>query len=611
MKYSMEQSPTTSLALLRSLWSQLSRQRQRQVGLLLMIMGLSACAEVVSLGVILPFLGVLAAPDKVFEFPFAGALAELMGITRADQLVMPLAIFFVVAVLAAGGLRLLLLYTNARLSQAIGHDLCVEVYRRTLYQPYHVHVARNTSEVLSGVGKAKGLVRIMQNLLNVMTAIFIGLFIITALFLINPLVALVSFLILGTIYLCTTRLTRRRLQLNGQLAAAVDVYRLKALREGLAGIRDVLLDGTQSVYTNIFRSADLRVSVAQATNTFLSRSPQYVVEMIGMVVITLVAFGLSRQPGGFAAALPVLGAFALGARRLLPSLQQLYSGWAVVKSNQASLMDAMALLMQPISDEYSRPPPAPLSLRRAIEFQNVSFRYQANGPWVLDGVSFIIPKGTHVGIIGVTGSGKSTAIDLLLGLLQPCLGDILIDGERLTAANRRAWQQGLAHVPQSIYLSDVTLAENIAFGVPADTIDLKQVREAARQAQIADFIETTPNGYDTRVGERGVRLSGGQRQRIGIARALYKQAAVLVFDEATSALDDSTEAAVIEAIEGLNPELTIIMIAHRLTTLRGCDHIVQFEQGRVVATGSYGDLARVSTPFPLAGQRLSAGTRPI
>jgi ABC-type multidrug transport system fused ATPase/permease subunit len=274
----------------------------------------------------------------------------------------------------------------------------------------------------------------------------------------------------------------------------------------------------------------------------------------------------------------------------LPSVQQLYGSWASIKTTQASLRDVFDLLQQPIAEEYGQSRPPPLAFQRSIEFRDVYFRYNPAGPWVLEELNLTVARGSRVGIVGTTGSGKSTTLDILVGLLEPTSGEILIDGQRLTRDKRRAWQQLLANVPQSIYLSDATIAENIAFGLPRKAIDLDRVHHAARQAQIAEFIEGKPDGYWTSVGERGLRLSGGQRQRIGIARALYKQASVLVFDEATSALDTSTEDAVIEAIDGLGREFTILMIAHRLTTVRNCDRIIQLEQGRILAEGTYDEL---------------------
>jgi ATP-binding cassette subfamily B protein len=240
--------------------------------------------------------------------------------------------------------------------------------------------------------------------------------------------------------------------------------------------------------------------------------------------------------------------------------------------------------------ELLKPVATPLSFRDVIRFENISFRYTSEGPWVLEDFNLTIPKGSRIGFVGSTGSGKSTTLDLLMGLLTPTTGQLLVDGKPIVGDRIRPWQRTIAHVPQAIYLADSTLAENIAFGVPRTDIDLKRVQKAARQAQIADFIESGRDAYDAYVGERGIRLSGGQRQRIGIARALYKQASVLVLDEATSALDNATEQSVMDAIDGLDRELTILLIAHRLTTVRRCDTIVQLEHGRVVAKGPYEQL---------------------
>jgi ATP-binding cassette subfamily B protein len=261
------------------------------------------------------------------------------------------------------------------------------------------------------------------------------------------------------------------------------------------------------------------------------------------------------------------------------------------------LADTIELLDQPLPVELMRPAPSPLHFQDAIRFNAVRFRYTTDSPWVLDSLNLTIPKGARIGLVGATGSGKSTALDLLMGLLIPTEGELLVDGEPLQGDRVRAWQRTIAHVPQSIFLADTTVAENIAFGVPRDDIDLQRVNEAARQAQIADFIESRPEGYGAFVGERGIRLSGGQRQRIGIARALYKRASVLVFDEATSALDNVTEQSVMDAIEGLNRDLTILLIAHRLTTVRRCHTIIELDHGRVVAQGSYQQLLERSQSF--------------
>jgi ATP-binding cassette subfamily B protein len=386
-----------------------------------------------------------------------------------------------------------------------------------------------------------------------------------------------------------TWMSSERLRRNSQRIAYEQTQMVKALQEGLGGIRDVLLDGTQPAYCDIYRQADHPFRRAQGSNFFISGSPRFAMEALGMVLIAALTYVLSLKAGGIAEALPVLGALALSAQRLLPALQQIYGAWAGITGSHASLADTIALLEQPMPAEILHTH-APLHFQDTIRFDAVRFRYAGDSPWVLNGLNLTIRKGARVGFVGSTGSGKSTMMDLLMGLLMPTEGELLVDGQPISGMRVRAWQQTIAHVPQSIYLADTTLAENIAFGVPPDNIDLGRVQQVAHQAQIADFIESRPEGYQAHVGERGIRLSGGQRQRIGIARALYKQASVLVFDEATSALDNSTEKSVIEAIEGLNRDLTILFIAHRLSTISNADEIIVLQKGSIIERGTHDSL---------------------
>jgi ATP-binding cassette subfamily B protein len=581
------------------LWHHLSRRRKRQFVLLLGLILGSAFAEVVSLGSVLPFLGILTAPERVFNHPLVGDMAQAWGITSAGDLVLPFTVAFIVAALVAGGLRLLLAWASTRLAYAAGADLSIEVYRRTLYQPYRVHVARNSSEVISSITQKVGAATgVLVSLLTAASSVVLFAAILVALLAIDAVVATVAAIGFGASYGLITTLARRRLERNSQRIAQEQTHVIKALQEGLGGIRDVLLDGTQPVYCDIYRKADQPLRQALGANSFISQGPRYAMEALGMALIAIFAYSLSHRPGGVGAVLPVLGALTLGAQRLLPVLQQLYVNWTNITGSHASLTNVLELLDQPLPEDAHQPARAPLTFQDAIRFEGVCFRYSSDGPWVLDDLNLTIPKGARIGFVGSTGSGKSTTLDLLMFLLEPTEGQILVDQQPIdNEVRRRAWQRNIAHVPQSIYLADTTLAENIAFGVPRKDINMDRVREAARQAQIAGFIESRPEGYNAFVGERGIRLSGGERQRIGVARALYKQASVLVFDEATSALDNATEQAVMEAIEGLNRELTVLVIAHRLTTVQRCDQIIELGNGRVVAQGTYDQLKERSTSF--------------
>lgn len=566
--------------------------------MLVLLMLVAAMAEVVSLGAVMPFLGVLASPEQVIQYSIVMKLAPEVGITAPDQLLLPVTIFFVLTALASGGVRLLLLWANLRFSYAVGHDLSTASYLRTLYQPYRIHLDRNSSEVIGGVvNKIDILLAIVLQLLTLISALVLTFFIVFALILIDSRIAVFSFVGFGLIYGFVTWSTRRRLVGNSQLVAVEYTRRLKALQEGLGGIRDVLLGGYQPVYSNIYRNADWPMRKAQANSTFISVSPRYLVETMGIVLIVFLAYGMGKQRGEVIAVLPVMGALALGAQRLLPALQQIYNGWAYIASSQASVEDALGLLEQPLPIEALVPPPSPFEFRHEIRFDNVVFQYNHDGPLVLKGLDLSISYGSRIGFVGVTGCGKSTTIDLLMGLLKPTAGRILVDGKPLQNNLVRAWQQIIAHVPQNIFLADTTLAENIAFGEPLDAINMERVQEVARQSHIAEFIEGNPEGYNALVGERGIRLSGGQRQRIGIARALYKQASILVFDEATSALDNTTERAIMDAIDGLGRDLTILIVAHRLSTVRHCDLVVELDQGKVVAQGTYEQLLMHSPTF--------------
>jgi ABC-type multidrug transport system fused ATPase/permease subunit len=578
--------PDPSLrSLLRQLWGQLSRRRRVQLGMLVVVMLASSVAEVVSLAAVLPFLAVLANPTGLWRQPLVQQWAPRLGIISAQELLLPITLAFALAAIGAGAIRLLTLWLNGRLAAAIGSDLSCEAYRRTLYQPYAVQVARNSSGLIASISTdvTRVIFQVLNPLLLLLSSALIALGLVATLLAIDWTIAVGAGLVIALVYAAAMAGSKRPLQQLSQRQVALNQQLIQALQEGLGAIRDVLLDGSQHFYAATYRRADQPLRRAQAQGSFLSSYPRLVLEPAGLALIALVGYLLVRQ-GGVARALPLLGALALGAQRLLPMAQKVYEGWAQSRNAKGSLATVLVLLAQPLPAEALLPPPQPLVLRESLRLERVRFRYGAELPEVLHGVDLEIRRGERIGLIGSTGSGKSTLVDLLMGLLEPTGGRILVDGADLYDANQperlAAWRAAIAHVPQSIYLADSSIAENIAFGIPREQINLNRVRHAAEQAQIAGFIESSPQGYDTFVGERGIRLSGGQRQRIGIARALYKQAQVLVLDEATAALDNATEQAVMEAVEGLSRELTIVMIAHRLSTVQRCDRLIHLERGK-------------------------------
>ena len=503
----------------RRLWHHLRRRRRRQFLLLLFLMVVAAFAEIMSLGAILPFIGILTAPELVWENSIVQDFAGFLGITSPDDLILPLTLVFVAATVFAGLARLLLLWTETRLAYSTAADLGIEVYRRTLYQPYPVHVARSTSEIIAGIFKVNEVIGgALVPVPRLISSLVLVVAITTALFVVDPTIALIGLLGSASSYGAITWLSRDRLRRNSVRIALEQTQLIKSVQEGLGGIRDVLLNGTQQVFSDMYGRSDGPMRRAQADNNFISASPRLLLEALAMVLIAGLAYFISLRDGGVATALPVLAALTLGAQRMLPALQQVYDSWTRMAGSRAAILDVMVLLDQPLPTEAFQPDPEPLDFDRAIRFEGVSFRYVDDGPWVLKGVDLTIPKGWRVGFVGSTGSGKSTTLDLVMGLLEPTEGRVLVDGERVEGTRLRAWQRSIAHVPQFIFLSDSTWMANIAFGVEPDGIDMDRVQKAAKQAQIAEFIESDPEGYGATIGERGIRLSGGQRQRIGIDR---------------------------------------------------------------------------------------------
>jgi len=575
-----------------SLWHHLSKLRQKQVYMLLALMCVATIAEVISVGLVVPFLAALTSPEQIYQHSLMQYPIQVLGITKSDQLILPLTAAFITATIFAGVIRLTLLYVTTRLSFAAGADISINIYRRTLYQEYSIHVQRNSSEVINGIITKTNTV-IMGALtpaLNLISSMIILLGIMSALFMIDTQVAFIAFTGFGALYWIVIKYTKAKLMQNSQVVANQSNQMVKSLQEGLGGIRDVLIDSSQEFYCTLYRNADLPMRRAAGSNQFISGSPKFVMEAIGMSLIAILAYFMTQQQEGMATAIPILGALALGAQRLLPALQAAYSSYSSIQGRKSSIQDVLDLLNQPLPIHATQNQSIEIPFKKEIVLNNISFRYSKNTPWVLKNINLQITKGMRVGFIGATGSGKSTLLDIIMGLVQPTKGGVVVDNNAITLTNRQVWQKHIAHVPQSIYLSDSTIEENIAFGIPKGEINKKRVEKSIKQAKIDELIGESMGGYQTIVGEHGIRLSGGQRQRIGIARALYKQTDILVLDEATSALDNDTEYEVMKELSGLKKDLTVLIVAHRLSTLKGCDKIIKLHNNGAVDVGEYDEM---------------------
>jgi ATP-binding cassette subfamily B protein len=562
--------------------------RRKQLFFVLCLMVLASFAEIFAIGSILPFIGALMAPEKIFQQPYIQPFIELMNIKEAKSLLLPITILFCFFGLLSGLIRAFLLWIQTRLSYGVGSDLSIKLYACTLYKPYSAHVMQNSSTVIVGLSKVVTIVSgTVTPSLNILGSSLILMAVLLSLSLVDS--RLVTFAVLGFgfTYWVIFFFTKKLLVRDGRIMSDQQAKALKHLNESLGGIRDVIIDGSQPIFLDLYKKTELSLRRAQGNIQIVGGIPRYLVEPLGIVFIASLSFFMVNDDLTSSSVVPTLALLALASQRMLPLLQQIYSGFTTIRGTQASLLDVLSLLDQKIPSRKFADISKDISFSGRIELSKISFQYTPDRPSVLNDINLIINKGDRIGIIGSTGCGKTTLLDIIMGLLVPSGGVLSVDGVTIDHSNIRGWQDHLSHVPQAIFLSDATIAENIAFGVPLQDIDMEKVRAAALRSCIAQTIESWPEAYKTVIGERGVRLSGGQRQRIGIARALYKNSVLLILDEATSALDNESEESVMSEVNALDDQLTLIMVAHRLTTLMGCTKIVELERGTIKRIGSY------------------------
>jgi ATP-binding cassette subfamily B protein len=571
---------------LRHIYARMSVRRRRQLLAVLLLMLAGAVAELGTIGSVMPFLALLTSSGGGPQV--GGWVFPMFGGSSAGNPLLVAAAVFILFAIVAGLVRLQLARSNRSFIFALGHELTVEIQRRVLLQPYSFHTHRNTSTLLSALHKTEtSVLSVLLPLMHAVTSGVIALFVIALLLFVAPVTTLCVGVGLIAIYLLISNASRGKLAANSAILEHAYDERLQIVQESLGGIRDVIVDNAQTLYLGEFEAVDAKLFDARANTEFISIAPHYLIEMAGMVAIAAIAIVTTRQSEGIAVALPVLGALALGAQRLLPLVQQVYAGWSTLEGQRSVFGQVVELLRLPTSDAPAAAA-TPLQLRDGITLKELSFTYPTRRHPALDRISLSIPRGSMLALVGPTGSGKSTLVDVIMGLLLPGAGRILIDEIPLTDATRPQWHRSVAHVPQSIFLADSSIARNIALSLPDAPVDQQRIVEAAKKAQLHDFVLSLPSGYDTRVGERGIRLSGGQRQRLGIARAVYKGAPILILDEATSALDEATERAVIAALDELRGEGTTIMIvAHRMSTVRHCDLVARLDDGKLVEFGSF------------------------
>ncbi len=555
-----------------------------------LVMGILEVIGVASIG---PFMAVVSNPELIRTNKYLLLVYQYLGFSNEGHFLISLGCFVILTLTLANGYTALMHGLIRFFSHMQGHRLSMRLMQKYLAQPYIFYLNRNTADLgknlLTEVSRCIGGVILpgIQSISKIVVTVFIFVF----LLIIDPILAATVITVLGAAYWGIYKLLKKYLNRIGKLTSAAIFERYKLSNEAFSGIKELKLSGRESEFLRRFSIPSETYARYSAQSGIIGVLPKYAMETLafgGIVAIVTYLITIGKNTGHI---IPLLSLYALAGYRLMPALQQIYGGLTTIKYN----LPALDIIAEDLSDEINGFVPqsrecVPLNFKYRLKLENLSFSYPNSKNPVLNSLNLEIAPNTTIGLIGTTGSGKTTLVDIILGLLSPESGKILVDDTEINKNNISAWQKNIGYVPQTIYLTDDTIARNIAFAIPDEEIDMDRVKESARLAELNVFIETLPKHYQTYVGEKGVRLSGGQRQRIGIARALYHNPKLLVMDEATSALDGITENVIMDAIHNLSGKKTIIMIAHRLSTVKECDVIYILEQGEIVDSGTYDEL---------------------
>jgi ATP-binding cassette, subfamily B, bacterial PglK len=572
------------LSVIYRVWLQFNSIRRKQFIYISILAIIVSLLEVVSIGAVLPFIAALTTPEELFAWPEVQMLAEYFEINSPDELLMPMTFLFILLTIFSSMFKVLLLWSQTRFSFSVGVELSNKMYAKALSRPYLISIKQNSNKTVSDIMlKAEMFVDgLILPVMIIIGAIFLLAIMMIFVIILDPYIAIYGVLGFASLYMLISLGIKKRLEkysvniLKGQDEVFI------ILREGFGSIRDVILDKLQGVYSKKFLRAYTLLRRNRANVVIVGSIPKYLIESIGMVIIAILAFKMTTRGVDRSFILPVLGGLALSAQRILPVLQRSFASWTSIKGSYMPIVDALELLEGLDYDEKYKSKAEfntnTFSFDQAIKLENITFSY--NNTKTLDNINLQINKGECVAFIGETGCGKSTLLDIVMGLLDPNKGNLLVDGRNIVGVNKSEWQSQISHVPQTIFLLDKTIAENIAIGISAKDIDLDRVIKVSHDARISDFINSLSDGYNTIVGEDGCELSGGQKQRIGIARALYKKSKLIVLDEATSALDSKTEGEVLDAILK-NKERTVLMITHRSEILHKCDRVIRMKNGSI------------------------------
>ncbi len=588
-KYNSEDYPST-ISLLISLWKNINRGNKFKIIKLLALMSLAAITEYLFLITFSLFIYFLLSEDPTKPAFSNNLLINIFNALNINVNLNNILITLLSVTIVSSFLRLICLWRIHFFSSKLGNDIGTEAFKKTLAQPYDIHVDRNSSRLISAISiKVNMTTDGIYHALQIIISSLISLFLVIGILATSLKIALVCILVLGSMYLSINKFTSPKFIYHSKNIARKQDLLIKILSESFLGIREIILEKNYKFFLNLFHKNDYKFRMSIAKNRFMGGASRYILECFMVLLIILIIKLLLNRNIDTSIILSMVGTFAIGFQRLLPAFQQIYASISEIRTKKDSIIDVLDLLNQ--NYQIIRNLPKSKIDFEAIKVDNLFFKHKKQTKQLLKNIDLTIKRNQMIGIIGDSGCGKSTFLDLLMGLLEPNKGKILVDENDIFSDKQLLykWQNTISHVPQTIFLLDSSIKNNIAFGQSDEYIDLEKIKLACEFACLSELINELPLGIETSVGERGMKLSGGQRQRIGLARSFYKSSNLLILDEATSALDDKTEEKVIENINSIN-ELTVIMIAHRLSTLKYCDKIIEFDKGIKTVYESYNQL---------------------
>ncbi len=571
------------------------------------MMFISGLAELLTISSVFPFLTAIINPDVLLDYPIIVNTLEYFNLNNSENFLFIMSCFFCLAVLFSCIIRILILWFNHKWSYELAADLVIRVFNKSLYHDYLTHISRNSSEMVSAIShKTSNLVpALVVPSLNIIQLMILSLSILSGLVILLPTEFLIAVLSMGVFYSMIALSVRSKLTRTSEMISRNQIQTIKVLQESLEGIKEIILGNYYQHFIDEFSKAERPYRRGYGLNAFLIISPRFLIEAMGVSLIVALAYWSFASSDNPSSTLPSIGILVLAIQRLLPYIQQIYQAYGSIKANSKMNQEAIDLLIEIKRDRSNiHKENQQLEFENLIKLNKVNFSYGSRQSFALQNINLEIRKGDRVGIIGSTGSGKSTLIDFMMGLLPFNPGEIIIDDYALDKNSVALWQEKIIHVPQNIFLADTSIKNNIAFGEDENLVSDKRIKASMKAAFLDQFIDTLPHGLETNVGEKGLKLSGGQRQRIGIARALYKGGQVLILDEATNSLDMETEKNIVKTINGLDKNITLITIAHNLSTVKGCDRLVVMEQGKIIAQGDYKTISESNEFKKISGDLL-------